>query len=62
VVVDAGHGGTDPGAENAKYGIREKDQTLDVARRLEALLEADGHPVCMTRIADETLSDNDRYA
>jgi N-acetylmuramoyl-L-alanine amidase len=32
-----------------------------VARRLEALLEADGHPVCMTRTADETLSNNDHY-
>ena len=61
VVLDAGHGGTDSGAVNAKYGIREKDQTLDVARRLEALLEADGHPVCMTRTGDETLSNNDRY-
>lgn len=47
---------------NAKYGLREKDQTLDVARRLESLLEADGYTVCMTRTADETLSNNDRYA
>ena len=62
VVVDAGHGGTDSGAVNGKYGLREKDQTLDVARRLEALLEADGYTVCMTRTADETLSNNDRYS
>ena len=62
VVVDAGHGGTDTGAVNARYGLKEKEQTLDVARRLETLLEADGHPVCMTRTADETLSNNDRYA
>jgi N-acetylmuramoyl-L-alanine amidase len=61
VVVDAGHGGTDSGAVNAKYGLVEKEQTLDVARRLETLLEADGHAVCMTRTADETLSNNDRY-
>ena len=61
VVVDAGHRGTDIGAVNARYGLKEKEQTLDVARRLEALLEADGHPVCMTRTADETLSNNDRY-
>ena len=46
---------------NARYGLKEKEQTLDVARRLEALLEADGHPVCMTRTADETLSNNDLY-
>ena len=62
VVLDAGHGGADSGAVNARYGLKEKEQTLDVARRLEALLEADGHAVCMTRTGDETLSNNDRYA
>ncbi len=62
VVLDAGHGGSDSGAVNARYGLREKDQTLDVARRLEALLEADGYAVCMTRTGDETLPNNDRYA
>ena len=62
VVLDAGHEGSDPGAVNARYGLNEKDQALDVARRLEALLEADGHAVCMTRTGDETLSNNDRYA
>lgn len=62
VVLDAGHGGPDSGAVNAKYGLKEKEQTLDVARRLEVLLEADGHAVCMTRTGDETLSNNDRYA
>jgi len=61
VVLDAGHGGSDSGAVNARYGLKEKEQTLDVARRLEALLEADGHAVCMTRTGDETLSNNDRY-
>ncbi len=61
VVLDAGHGGTDSGAVNARYNLKEKEQTLDVARRLEALLEADGHPVCMTRTGDETLSNSDRY-
>jgi N-acetylmuramoyl-L-alanine amidase len=61
IVVDAGHGGSDPGAVNAKYNLTEKDQTLYVARRLEALLEADGYTVCMTRTTDITLSNNDRY-
>jgi N-acetylmuramoyl-L-alanine amidase len=62
VVLDAGHGGSDSGAVNARYGLVEKEQTLDVARRLEALLEPDGHAVCRTRTGDETLSNNDRYA
>ena len=61
VVVDPGHGGSDSGAVNKTYGLTEKDQNLDVARRLEALLEADGYTVCMTRTGDETLSNNDRY-
>ncbi len=56
-----GHGGTDSGAVNARYGLKEKEQTLDVAQRLKALLKADGHAVCMTRTSDETLSNNDRY-
>ena len=48
-VLDAGHGGSDSGAVNAKYGLVEKEQTLDVANRLEALLETDDHSSCMTR-------------
>jgi N-acetylmuramoyl-L-alanine amidase len=62
VVLDAGHGGTDPGAVNAKYGLTEKEQTLNVANRTEALLQADGYAVCMTRTSNaETLSNSDRY-
>jgi len=62
VVLDAGHGGSDPGAVNSRYGLKEKVQTLDVARRLEVLLEADGYKVCMTRTSNsETLSNSDRY-
>ena len=34
VVLDPGHGGTDPGAVNNKYNLKEKEQTLDVAKRL----------------------------
>ena len=42
--------------------MREKDQTLNVAYRLKALLEASGATVYMTRTWDQTLSKNDRYA
>jgi len=38
VAIDAGHGGQDPGAIGAR-GTREKDVTLAIARRLEALLK-----------------------
>jgi N-acetylmuramoyl-L-alanine amidase len=62
VVLDPGHGGTDPGAVNTKYNLTEKEQTLIVANKLKALLEGDGYTVCMTRTSNsQTLSNNDRY-
>jgi N-acetylmuramoyl-L-alanine amidase len=62
VVLDAGHGGTDSGAVNARYNLTEKEQTLNVANRTKSLLEADGYSVCMTRTSNsETLSNGDRY-
>ncbi len=61
VVLDAGHGGSDSGAVNLKYDLREEDVTLDVASRLKALLEPE-YKVCMTRTDDQTLSNNYRYA
>ncbi len=62
VVLDPGHGGTDSGAVNTKYGLTEKEQNLDVAKRVKTLLEGDGYSVCMTRTDnDTTLSNNDRY-
>jgi N-acetylmuramoyl-L-alanine amidase len=63
VLLDPGHGGTDPGAVNTKYGLTEKEQTLVVANRLRSLLVADGCTVYMTRtLNSQTLSNNDRYA
>ncbi|CAN5741936.1 hypothetical protein BH18ACT11_BH18ACT11_24400 [soil metagenome] len=63
VVLDPGHGGTDPGAVNTRYGLTEKEQTLNVANRLRDLLVKDGYSVCMTRtLNSETLSNNDRYS
>lgn len=38
IVIDAGHGGKDPGA-TGKYGLREKFVTLDIAKRLGRLIE-----------------------
>jgi N-acetylmuramoyl-L-alanine amidase len=62
VVLDPGHGGSDSGAVNTKYGLTEKEQTLKVANRLEALLEGDGCTVYLTRTSNsQTLSNNDRY-
>ena len=52
IVLDPGHGGTDPGKINERLGISEKTLTLDVARRAKRLLEADGHRVVLTRDDD----------
>ncbi len=59
VVLDPGHGGTDPGAVGAG-GVREKDVTLDVANRVRSLLEEGHLAVSMTRDGDTTLSLKDR--
>jgi N-acetylmuramoyl-L-alanine amidase len=40
IVIDAGHGGEDPGAIGRR-GSREKDITLVIARRLKALVDAE---------------------
>ncbi|MEK7765217.1 MAG: N-acetylmuramoyl-L-alanine amidase, partial [bacterium] len=53
VVVDAGHGGHDSGARG-RSGLREKDVTLDLAKRVTALLTRRGASVVLTR-------DDDRY-
>jgi N-acetylmuramoyl-L-alanine amidase len=50
VIIDAGHGGKDEGAKCR--GVREKDLTLDVALRLEHILNARGFPTVQTRTED----------
>jgi len=52
VVVDAGHGGEDPGARGRR-GTREKDITLLIAKRLKALIDAEpGMRAVLTRDGD----------
>ncbi len=55
IILDAGHGGRDPGAIG-RNGLREKSVTLDVALRLRDLLEQDGFRVVMTRDEDRFVS------
>jgi N-acetylmuramoyl-L-alanine amidase len=52
VVVDAGHGGEDPGAVSGYSGVSEKEITLKIAFFLRDLLEKDGYHVVMTRTED----------
>ncbi len=51
IVVDAGHGGKDPGALGRR-GTEEKGITLDIAQRLKRGLVAKGFKVTMTRDRD----------
>ncbi len=54
IVVDAGHGGDDPG----KIGINgtlEKDINLTIAHKLKVLLESQGYEVVMTRSTGDGL-------
>lgn len=52
IAVDAGHGGTDPGAIGL-HGLREKDVTLAIARRLAKKINAEpGMRAVLTRDSD----------
>lgn len=55
IVVDAGHGGYDPGAIG-KTGLKEKNINLDVANRLAKILGDEGFKVIMTRSSDYFVS------
>lgn len=55
VVLDAGHGGKDPGKVSSG-GALEKDINLDIALRLKNLLEQNGIVVVMTREEDKDLA------
>lgn len=59
VMIDAGHGGKDPGAIG-KSGTMEKDVVLDIARRLKSILTAAGMGVSMTRETDDFISLQER--
>lgn len=60
IVIDPGHGGHDPGA-NGK-GVNEADLVLDVALRLEKLLQKAGMEVVLTRRTDEFIPLQERPA
>ncbi|GEK57733.1 hypothetical protein CHL76_01380 [Marinococcus halophilus] len=54
IVLDAGHGGSDPGA--VANGLREKDINLETTKYLASKLRAAGANVVMTRESDKYLT------
>ncbi len=62
VVIDAGHGGVDPGAINPVTKLREKDVTLKIARAIrKELLDGGRVRVALTRDGDKYLVLRERY-
>jgi len=60
IVVDAGHGGEDPGALG-RHGSREKEVTLTIAKRLKTLIDAEPNMrAVLTRDGDYFLPLADR--
>jgi N-acetylmuramoyl-L-alanine amidase len=63
VIIDAGHGGRDPGARSVSGQVVEKDLTLALARQLrDELVERGRVRVAMTRDDDRFLTLDDRAA
>ena len=58
VILDPGHGGQDSGA--IAGGVLEKDLTLDIAQRINRLLNAQGVMTLLTRNGDSYVSLGDR--
>lgn len=55
IVLDAGHGGYNPGAISPR-GLMEKDVNLDITLRLRDRLEELGYEVALTRVSDVDIS------
>lgn len=58
IVLDAGHGGSDPGAQRSD--VNEKDVTLAITAKLKKVLETKGARIVMTRSDDTFVSLEDR--
>jgi N-acetylmuramoyl-L-alanine amidase len=60
VIVDAGHGGVDPGAPMQLGRLREKDITLQLSMKVGAALKRRGIAVVYTRTRDTLIARADR--
>jgi N-acetylmuramoyl-L-alanine amidase len=60
IVVDAGHGGSDPGSSG--NGIVEKNLTLEISKYMGQRFKELGIPITPTRTTDVTLTPEERVA
>jgi N-acetylmuramoyl-L-alanine amidase len=60
IVVDAGHGGSDPGAVGNHKVLTEAERSLTLSNMLKQRLESLGAKVIMTRSSDVTLTPDER--
>lgn len=61
IVVDAGHGGKDPGKIGVN-GAKEKDVNLSVARMLWKVLTESGYKVVLTRTDDTSVGTGEKFS
>ena len=63
IVIDPGHGGKDPGTVNRHLDVQEKDITLDIGKRLNAILnEHKEFEIILTRCRDDYVPLEERAA
>lgn len=55
IVIDAGHGGSDPGSIGYKTKVKESDLNLKLAKMLKQKLESAGINIVMTRTNDNAM-------
>ncbi len=55
VIIDAGHGGEDPGKVSNNSNLKEKDLNLKIAFKLKQMLESEDYKVIMTREEDKLM-------
>ncbi len=56
IVIDPGHGGSDPGCVNRALGTRESDVNLAISKNLAEILRASGWEVILTRETDRDVT------